>query len=185
MVFYVLERDGNKIVDPPTYNLLNNNHGGNTKRHTYRSIADMVKGTCMVRIYSNGCVHCHNMKDNYMGLNAGLLKDINILDIEVGSDDYQRHGAQWVSETRNKGVPHMFIMKNEKIIDEYSGDRTTKDMLGFIEKHVKHQRTKMPRSSKLKYLPSSVYIHKKTMKRKKSKRGRKRKTGKKRKRTRR
>ena len=119
MVFYVLERDGNKIVDPPTYNLLNNNHGGNTKRHTYRSIADMVKGTCMVRIYSNGCVHCHNMKDNYMGLNAGLLKHINILDIEVGSDDYQRHGAQWVSETRNKGVPHMFIMKNEKIIDEY------------------------------------------------------------------
>jgi Mg-chelatase subunit ChlI len=126
------------------------------------------------------------MKKDYMGLNTDLLKHINILDIEVGSDDYRNHNSSWVAETRNKGVPHIFIMKNEKVLDEYSGNRTTKDMVDFIEKYVKpgdarskpdDTQSKPVRSNKLSKLPSSIAIYKKTLKKnKKRKRG---KTGKK------
>lgn len=180
MVFYVLESNGNKIVDPPTYNLLNGREeGSDVLRDTYRTLSEMTRGTCMVRIHSNGCIHCHNMKKDYMGLNTDLLKHINILDIEVGSDDYRNHNSSWVAETRNKGVPHIFIMKNEKVLDEYSGNRTTQDMVDFIGKHVKTDdaRSKPVRSNKLSKLPSSIAIYKKTFKKnKKRKRG---KTGKK------
>jgi len=177
MVFYVLESSGNKIVSPPTHNLLDPKEAiRDIKKDTHRSISDMTSGTCMVRLYSNGCVHCHNMKNEYMALNTDSLNGINILDIEVGSGDYRNHDAPWVSETMHKGVPHIFVMKNEKILGEYSGDRTTGDMIEFIEKYTDIPKKSSLPSNKLKYLPSSIPIHKKTMK--KNSRGKRGKRGK-------
>lgn len=175
MVFYILNRDGIRKLDRPTLNLLDNTEIiGKKGKLIGDDISEITSGTCMVRIHSNGCGHCLNMESAYHGLNSDPIKDsMNILDIEVGSDDYRKHNSEWVRETINKPVPHIFIMKNGKIVDEYSGDRTTNDMAMFMKRNIssnqmKHIKLGSRKSSKLKHLPSSIAIHVKRSKRKRN-----------------
>lgn len=175
MVFYILNGDGIRKLERPTLNLLDNTEISDKKgKFIEDDISKITNGMCMVRIHSNGCGHCLNMESAYHGLNSLPIRDrMNILDIEVGSNDYRKHDTGWVRETINKPVPHIFIMKDGKIVDEYSGDRTTNDMAMFMKHNssnndMKHIKIGSRKSSKLKQLPSSIAIHIKRSKRKRN-----------------
>jgi hypothetical protein len=168
MVFYIFDSTGIRKLERPTLNLLDNTEIGGKKGKLIKGdISEITRGKCMVRIHSNGCGHCLNMESAYHGLNSHPIRDhMDILDIEVGSGDYRNHASEWVRETMNKPVPHIFVMDNGKVLDEYSGDRSTKDMISFMKRHSTHGKTGSRKSSKLKHLPSSIAIHLKRSKRK-------------------
>jgi len=190
MVFYILDSEGIGKLGTPKINLLDDLEftSPGIERSITQTISDITQSPCMVRIHSKQCGHCLNMENDYRALNMDSLNGImNIMDIEVSSDAYRNHNSEWVSETMDKPVPHIFIMKNGEIIDEYSGDRSTSDMSRFMNRHVSFDKSAdKPASSKFTHLPSSISVQVKrtAKKRRRKKNTKKQKSGKKKKRRR-
>lgn len=89
--------------------------------------------TCFIGVFSDACVHCNNMKPEWNNLKK-RLKKINsntvLLEIDASKLDYIDF-----AELKNSiaGFPAIMIFKNGKMIKDYSGDRTNKDMFMFFK----------------------------------------------------
>ncbi len=89
------------------------------------------KMNAFVKIYSPNCGHCQAMQSSWDALeNVPELKKLDIAIIEL------RHDAldSISNETTKKieGFPTIRVIKNNKVVKEYDGDRSTETMTKFI-----------------------------------------------------
>ena len=91
---------------------------------------------CLVGVFSKLCIHCNNMKPQWNMLKKRLKKsNCNGLLLEIDSD--QVNNIDYDSLTNSvKGLPTIMILKNGKLLREYSGDRTSNDMFKFFKPYL-------------------------------------------------
>jgi len=133
-----------------------------------------------VKLYSPSCGHCVAMQKDWDNLNNNPeLKKYNMAIIEVHKDELDKINSPAMSV--NGGFPTIRkVLKNGKLGKDYNGDRSTKDMVKFIQEEFKETLNKAKIKSKSKRTKS-----KRTKSKSKSKRMRKRSKSKTSKKTRR
>ena len=130
----------------------------------YNKIVKEHSMDAFVKLYSPNCGHCQAMQKDWDSLeNVPELKNLNIAIIEV------RHDAldDIDNETTKKveGFPTIRVVKNSKLIGEYDGDRSTKDMMKFILENFS-PKMEMKGGAKKKNRTQNKRTHKSTHKRK-------------------
>lgn len=97
--------------------------------------------TSFVKFYSPTCGHCSNMQNAWNMLNANnKLDHVGLFEVDVTQNPTVPYSCNIPQQT---GVPYIILIDNEgKKINEYTGDRTTRDMENFILSNTKqkHQR---------------------------------------------
>lgn len=95
---------------------------------------DIVSKTnAVVKFYNPGCIHCNNMKQAWIDLGKKLQDEYegDVALIEVHSGALPQIKCEAAKEVQ--GYPTIIeVLKGGKKGTEYTGDRTTDDMLKFI-----------------------------------------------------
>ena len=106
--------------------------------------------TRMIKWHSPSCGHCIAMKNDWENMvNDELLKDrddIDLIEAEYGVASKIDHkcGKIMVDPKNPRGVPTIFIMVvGSHDLNEYDGDRSTKDMVNELLKLVKKSGVRM------------------------------------------
>jgi hypothetical protein len=99
--------------------------------------------TRMIKWHSPNCGHCLAMKDDWEAMiDHEMLKDrddIDLIEAEYGLADKINHeaGKIMVDPENPRGVPTIFMMTTgSHDLNEYDGDRSTKDMVDKLLKLV-------------------------------------------------
>ena len=97
--------------------------------------------TSFVKFYSPTCGHCSNMQNAWNMLNANnLLDHVGLFEVDVTQNPTVPDSCNIPSQT---GVPYIILIDNEgKKINEYTGDRSTRDMEKFILSNTKSKQVK-------------------------------------------
>ena len=95
-----------------------------------------------VKLYSPTCGHCVAMQKAWNNLkNNPALKNYNMAVIEVHANELDKINSPAMSV--NGGFPTIRkVLKNGKLGKDYNGDRSTKDMVKFIQDEFKETLTK-------------------------------------------
>ena len=95
-----------------------------------------------IKLYSPTCGHCVAMQKAWDSLkNNPELKKYNMAVIEVHADELDKINSPAMSV--NGGFPTIRkVLKSGKLGKDYNGDRTTKDMVKFIQDEFKETLTK-------------------------------------------
>lgn len=98
----------------------------------------------MIKWHSLGCGHCTAMKEPWDAMELhDLLKDrddIDLIEAEYGAASKINHkcGKIMVDPENPRGVPTIFVMViGSHDLNEYDGDRSTKDMVDYLIKIAK------------------------------------------------
>jgi len=96
-----------------------------------------IKSPSLLRVYSNGCGHCHAMENDWSKLKSLLTSrhsksPMNIVDIE---SSYLSKMPDTI-KSRVIGFPSMFALKNGKISHEYNDERKSSAMYDFCKRHL-------------------------------------------------
>ena len=94
-----------------------------------------------VKLYSPTCGHCVAMQKDWNNLkNNPALKNYNMAVIEVHANELDKINSPAMSV--NGGFPTIRkVLKNGKLGKDYNGDRSTKDMVKFIQDEFKETLT--------------------------------------------
>ena len=97
--------------------------------------------TSFVKFYSPTCGHCSNMQNAWDGLNANnKLDHVGLFEVDVTQNPTVPDSCNIPQQT---GVPYIILIDNEgKKINEYTGDRSTRDMENFILSNTKSKQVK-------------------------------------------
>tara|TARA_B100001093_G_scaffold520287_2_gene614285 strand:+ start:728 stop:1270 length:543 start_codon:yes stop_codon:yes gene_type:complete len=96
----------------------------------------MSKSVCFIGVFSKLCIHCKNMKTEWEKLKNKLEKlNCNALLLEIDSSYLYSLGNESLSGKIN-GLPTILVYKNNKVIKEYNGNRTSRDMLKFFTPYI-------------------------------------------------
>lgn len=105
-----------------------------------RILADNSR-TRMIKWHSQRCGHCTDMKDDWEAISDhGLMKDRDDIDLieaehNVAGKINHKCGKIMVDPENPRGVPTIFIMVvGSHDLNEYDGDRSTKDMVDYLMK---------------------------------------------------
>lgn len=91
---------------------------------------------CFIGVFSKVCIHCKNMKPEWEKLKNKLKKiKCNGLLLEIDSS-YLYSMENPALSGRVNGLPTILISKNNKILKEYNGNRSTNDMLKFFKPYI-------------------------------------------------
>jgi hypothetical protein len=95
-----------------------------------------------VKLYSPNCGHCVAMQKSWNNLKHNPeLKKYNMAVIEVHANELDKINSPAMSV--NGGFPTIRkVLKNGKLGKDYNGDRSTKDMVKFIQDEFKETLTK-------------------------------------------
>jgi len=95
-----------------------------------------------VKLYSPGCIHCTAMQGAWNNLkNNPALKNYNMAVIEVHAGELENIKSPAMAV--NGGFPTIRkVSTHGKLGKDYSGDRSTKDMIKFIQQEFKETKTK-------------------------------------------
>ena len=87
--------------------------------------------TSFVKFYSPTCGHCSNMQNAWDVLNTNSKLDhVGLFEVDVTQNPTVPDSCNIPQQT---GVPYIILIDNEgKKINEYTGDRSTRDMENFI-----------------------------------------------------
>lgn len=96
----------------------------------------LSKKICMVGIFSKFCIHCQNMKPEWMRL-KNKLKNTKCNGILLEIDSDQLNYLDYPILNNNiKGYPSIMLFKNGKLKKEYNGNRSSNDMFKFFKPHM-------------------------------------------------
>ena len=115
--------------------------------------ADFLKITnqmpSFVKLYSPNCGHCTAMQGAWDEMaNKPELKCYNMAIIEVHADVLDKINSP--AMTVNEGFPTIRkVLKNGKPAKDYNGNRSTQDMLNFIQQEFKETKSKTHKKRKL------------------------------------
>ena len=106
--------------------------------------------TSFVKFYSPTCGHCSNMQNAWDGLNTNnKLDHVGLFEVDVTQNPSVPDSCNIPQQT---GVPYIILIDNEgKKINEYTGDRSTRDMENFIlsnTKPIPHAAKPIPHAAK-------------------------------------
>jgi len=104
-----------------------------------KEIADLNdEQYAFVRFHSPMCGHCTGMHKAWSELSDIAPPSVVIMDINasLGGIEEINHKC---AETMKKegGVPRMYLVKGNDVIDEFNGDRTSEEMLSFLHDKMK------------------------------------------------
>mgnify|MGYP001190816589 CR=1 FL=1 len=110
----------------------------------------LEKKMCFIGIFSKDCFHCTNMKPEWKILKKKLKKiNTNTLFLEIDANYLNKID---VSSLKNSidGFPSIMIFKNGKKIKDYSGDRSSNNMLNFFKGYMTTLNKKTKKAKKTK-----------------------------------
>ena len=89
----------------------------------------------IVLFFAHGCGWCERMRPEW----EKFKKECPINYSEVSSDLMQDYEPS-PKETRIMGYPTLRLYNKGKLVKEYDGDRSKKDLLKFVEKYAKNEK---------------------------------------------
>ena len=94
------------------------------------------KNICLIGVFSKLCIHCKLMKEQWKVLKKKLKnKKCNGLLLEI--DSQQLNYLNYSSLTKSvNGYPSILVFKKGKLIKEYNGNRTHKDIFKFFKPYI-------------------------------------------------
>ena len=99
------------------------------------------KGLVLIWFYATWCGHCHNMEQEWEKLSQNHQPEVSLAKVE--SEDYNNY-QQSPNEEMVRGYPTIRLYHNNKMVKEYDGDRSFKDIYNFIQKYLdEHPRAKV------------------------------------------
>ena len=104
---------------------------------------------CLIAIFSKDCIHCINMKPEWEEFKKKVKKiNSDIVLLEIDSLVLNILNLTSLNNLIN-GLPTIMILNNLKKIKEYSGNRTSSDMLKFLKSHTKSLKSKTIKLKKI------------------------------------
>ena len=114
------------------------------------------KGVWLVWFYADWCGHCVNMKPEWEKLESQCKKNNKLNIARVNSNNVQQ-----INSTMNQnivGYPTIRLFNNAKPKKDYDGERSAKEFMKFLKKHLnkkskslkRRHSTKQKRSNKKK-----------------------------------
>lgn len=91
------------------------------------------KGLVMIWFYATWCGHCVNMEQEWEKLQAKHPEEVNLARVE--SNDYDNY-QQSPNEDKVQGYPTVRLYHQDKMVKEYDGDRSFKNMYDFIQTYI-------------------------------------------------
>jgi thiol-disulfide isomerase/thioredoxin len=108
--------------------------------NSYNSCANRVKKlTGIILIFHPSCGHCVQMRPEWEAMKQKLSPGSTVVEVdgsEMSSND-QLSNSPVAKQVR--GFPAIFRVKNGKVDEEFSGQRTSEDMKKFAEKGMKNK----------------------------------------------
>ena len=128
--------------------------GPNDFEELEKILADKSR-TRMIKWHSPRCGHCVAMKDDWEAMvDHNMIKDrddIDLIEAEYDAAGKINHtcGKVMVDPENPRGVPTIFIMEvGSHDLNEYDGDRSTKDMVNELMKLAKSPGRRMQNGGK-------------------------------------
>lgn len=128
--------------------------GSNDFQELEKILADNSR-TRMIKWHSPTCGHCVAMKDDWEAMvNHDMIKDRDDIDLieadyDVAGKINHNCGKIMVDPENPRGVPTIFIMAvGSDDLNEYDGDRSTKDMVNELMKLAKNPGRRMQNGGK-------------------------------------
>ena len=91
---------------------------------------------CLIGVFSKLCIHCKLMKQQWNFLKKKLKnKKCNGLLLEIDSQQLNYIDYSSLNKSIN-GFPSIMVFKNGKLVKEYNGNRTQKDMFKFFKPYL-------------------------------------------------
>lgn len=107
----------------------------------------LKKNTCFIGIFNKFCIHCENMKPEWIILKKKLKKiKCNEILLEIDSEKLKYIDYSPLTNTIN-GYPSILLFKNGKKFKEYKGNRTSNDMFNFLKPHLRIVNNKTKKKS--------------------------------------
>ena len=105
--------------------------------YSRKNIIDLLKKeTCFIGIFSKYCGHCENMKPEWELLKKKLRKKTyNCVLLEIDSNEVNSINYTQLNNSII-GYPCIILFNKGKKIKEYEGNRTSNDMLKFLNKYL-------------------------------------------------
>lgn len=90
-----------------------------------------------VMIQSSGCPHCQMAKPDFQLL-ANMLGNDPVITLATVQADAERDLYMTLNKMlKMQGVPAYFLFKDGRLVAEYTGNRTQRDMVEFLQKMVR------------------------------------------------
>jgi hypothetical protein len=118
---------------------------------SYDSCANRVKKlTGIILIFHPGCGHCVQMRPEWEAMKRKLSSGTKVVEVDGSemSGNEQMNNSPISKQVR--GFPAIFRVKNGKVDEEFSGQRTSDEMKKFAEKGLKKRKTKKNKTRKRK-----------------------------------
>ena len=91
------------------------------------------KGLVMIWFYATWCGHCVKMEQEWDKLQAKHPEEVNLARVE--SNDYDNYNES-PNEDKVQGYPTVRLYHQDKMVKEYDGDRSFKNMYDFIQTYI-------------------------------------------------
>ena len=91
------------------------------------------KGLVLIWFYATWCGHCVNMEPEWEQLQKNHPEEVNLAKVE--SEDYNNYDAS-PNEDRVQGFPTIRLYHQDKMVKEYDGERSFKNMYDFIQDYI-------------------------------------------------
>jgi len=109
------------------------NYNNNNRNFTINNLNNDIN---IIFIYSNSCFHCHAMMPDWNKVKEHYKKTYisgNIIQLEA--NDLIKLNYQKINE-QIKGYPTLMIFNKGKYIKEYNGNRTSTDIIKYINSNL-------------------------------------------------
>lgn len=105
---------------------------------SYDSCANRVKKlTGIILIFHPGCGHCVQMRPEWEAMKKKLSPGSKVVEVDGSEMSSNEELSNSPVAKKVRGFPAIFRVKNGKVDEEFSGQRTSEEMKDFAEKGMK------------------------------------------------
>lgn len=99
------------------------------------SLKKVLKGPVIILIHAHWCGHCRNMMPEWKRFEQEIPKSCKVKVAKIEDSVYSnvKHEVDLGAE----GFPTIKLFNNGKLVKKYDGERTSSDMIQFVQSHEK------------------------------------------------
>ena len=99
------------------------------------SLKKVLKGPVIILIHAHWCGHCRNMMPEWNRFEREIPKSCKVKVAKIEDSVYSnvKHDIDLGAE----GFPTIKLFNKGKLVKKYGGDRTSEDMIKFVQSHEK------------------------------------------------
>ena len=99
------------------------------------SLKKVLKGPVIILIHAHWCGHCRNMMPEWNRFEREIPKSCKVKVAKIEDSVYSnvKHEVDLGAE----GFPTIKLFNNGKLVKKYDGERTSSDMIQFVQSHEK------------------------------------------------